>query len=247
MLPKQYEHPAKVAPITTIAVINLFRSNRNDSGVVAFSTGSEIFTGNGGPLTTLVDTQDDPLTFTGVEPGFNNSGTVAFRGSKPQDGAPGLFVVSDGTLTEVVSSDGEFDHFFEPAINNSGVIAFKASLDSGGQGIFVLDGASIQTVAETGITFSGFFLPAINDSGTVVFWASLTSGGAGIFAAAGGQITMIAVTKDADANSPFLIGVGKGSRPPRPPNRACGSPAHGSPVDGFLIGIDSPERRLHSW
>lgn len=30
-----------------------------------------------------------------------------------------------------------------------------------------------------------------------------------------------------------MIGVGKDSRPPRPPNRACGSPAHGSPVGGF--------------
>ena len=29
------------------------------------------------------------------------------------------------------------------------------------------------------------------------------------------------------------IGVGKGFRPPRPPNRACGSSAHGSPVGGF--------------
>ena len=33
------------------------------------------------------------------------------------------------------------------------------------------------------------------------------------------------------------IGVGNGFRRPRPPNRACGFPAHGSPVGGFLIGI----------
>ena len=33
------------------------------------------------------------------------------------------------------------------------------------------------------------------------------------------------------------IGVGKSLRPPLPPNRASGFPAHGSPVDGFLIGI----------
>ena len=35
------------------------------------------------------------------------------------------------------------------------------------------------------------------------------------------------------------IGVGNGLRRPRPPNRACGSPAHGSPVGSFLIGIGS--------
>src|SRR5262245_11001937 len=40
------------------------------------------------------------------------------------------------------------------------------------------------------------------------------------------------------------IGVGNGFRRPRPPNRACGSPAHGSPVGGFLIGIGSPASRL---
>jgi hypothetical protein len=46
--------------------------------------------------------------------------------------------------------------------------------------------------------------------------------------------------------SPEPIGVGNGFRRPRPPNRACGSPAHGSPVGGFLIGIGSPASRLQS-
>jgi hypothetical protein len=46
---------------------------------------------------------------------------------------------------------------------------------------------------------------------------------------------------------PSPIGVGNGFRRPRPPNRACGSPAHGSPVGGFLIGIGSPASRLQSW
>ena len=44
-----------------------------------------------------------------------------------------------------------------------------------------------------------------------------------------------------------LIGVGNSFRRPRPPNRACGSPAHGSPVSGFLIGIGSLASRLPSW
>ena len=43
------------------------------------------------------------------------------------------------------------------------------------------------------------------------------------------------------------IGVGKDLRPPRPPNRAGGSPAHGSPVGGFLTGIGSLLSRLHAW
>ena len=40
------------------------------------------------------------------------------------------------------------------------------------------------------------------------------------------------------ASSRTHIGVGKGSRPPRPPNRAGGFPAHGSPVGSCLIGTD---------
>ena len=40
-----------------------------------------------------------------------------------------------------------------------------------------------------------------------------------------------------------MIGVGNGFRRPRPPNRAYGSPAHGSPVGGFLIGIGSLTHR----
>ncbi len=39
----------------------------------------------------------------------------------------------------------------------------------------------------------------------------------------------------------------EGQRPPRPPNRACGSPAHGSPVGVFLNGIGSLLSRLHAW
>src|SRR5450830_1863185 len=44
-----------------------------------------------------------------------------------------------------------------------------------------------------------------------------------------------------------MIGVEKDFRPPLPPNRACGSPAHGSPVSGFLIGIGSLTPGLLSW
>ena len=51
--------------------------------------------------------------------------------------------------------------------------------------------------------------------------------------------------RSAGAGSPLcLIGVGRGLRPPLPPNRTGGSFAYGSPVGGFLIGIDSPRRGL---
>ena len=39
------------------------------------------------------------------------------------------------------------------------------------------------------------------------------------------------------------IGVGK--QPPLPPNRTCDSLAYGSPVDSFLIGIDTLKPKLY--
>ena len=45
----------------------------------------------------------------------------------------------------------------------------------------------------------------------------------------------------------MTIGVEKGSRPPLPPNRTCGSLAFGSPDCGFLIGIGSLPFGHLSW
>ena len=36
----------------------------------------------------------------------------------------------------------------------------------------------------------------------------------------------------------------EGPAPPLPPNRTCGFPAYGSPVKGFLFGIELTERGL---
>ena len=49
------------------------------------------------------------------------------------------------------------------------------------------------------------------------------------------------------APSQAHIGVEKGSRPPLPPNRTCGSLAFGSPDCGFLIGIGSLPFGHLSW
>ena len=49
-----------------------------------------------------------------------------------------------------------------------------------------------------------------------------------------------------DTGEPYLDR-GREGHPPRPPNRACGSPAHGSPVAGFLIGSVSRLHGLPAW
>src|SRR5215831_16854586 len=60
------------------------------------------------------------------------------------------------------------------------------------------------------------------------------------------EVGALLITGNRSSGEGSLIGVGKGSRPPRPPNRAGGSPAHGSPVGSFLIGIGAPAHRLHA-
>ena len=55
----------------------------NDARMVAFRTtldagGTAIFTGNGGPLTTIVSTSDGTFAGLGPHVSINNSGTVAF-------------------------------------------------------------------------------------------------------------------------------------------------------------------------
>jgi hypothetical protein len=62
-----------------------------------------------------------------------------------------------------------------------------------------------------------------------------------------GRSGTLASVKLAGVTKVRMIGVGDGFRRPRPPNRACGFPAHGSPVGGFLIGIGSLTAKLKPW
>jgi hypothetical protein len=59
-------------------------------------------------------------------------------------------------------------------------------------------------------------------------------------------VDILIIWGDAECWIYMEIGVGKDLRPPRPPNRACGSLAHGSPVGGLLIGISSRLHGLHA-
>ena len=206
-------------PITTIADSTSFEAgvpfqglfsdpSLNDSGMVAFyfemrSPDSPnivgIYTGAGGPITTIVDTSTTNNDFfLGGTPSLNNSGTVAF----PEDG-DGIFIARGGTITNV--TDNAFYSFFEsPSLNDSGTVAFVAGVfldaadiltDSGPfafapppvcerqdvKGIFTSSGGPLTTIAHC-FPFFTPLIPSLNNSGTVVFLAeNLITGGAGIF------------------------------------------------------------------
>jgi len=179
----------------------------NDSGTVAFAAlGREIhtgiFTGSGGPITTLYD-ESGPfndlffLTQTGT-PSLNDNGTVAFVAGLDV-GGEGIFTGSGRPPTTIVDTSGPFANVSDPSLNNSGTVAFRGQLDAGGQGIFTGAGGAITTIADSSGPFTTFVVaPDINDSGTVAFVASLDVGGQGIFTGSGGAITTIA-----DRRGPF--------------------------------------------
>lgn len=206
-------------PITTIADSTLFEASEpfqglfsdpslNDSGMVAFyfemrSPDSPnivgIYTGAGGPITTIVDTSTTNNDFfLGGPPSLNNSGTVAF----PEDG-DGIFIARGGTITNV-TDNAPYNIFESPSLNDSGAVAFAAGVrldavdiltDSGPfafapppacerqdvKGIFTSSGGPLTTIARCFPNFTPL-IPSLNNSGTVAFLAeNLITGGAGIF------------------------------------------------------------------
>ena len=174
----------------------------NDSGLVAFEasldTGSNglfdgIFTGSGGPITTLVDTSG-PFNDFFFPPSINNGGTIAF-GARLDTGGAGIFTSNGGLITTISDNSGPFENLEGSFIsfNDSGIVAFNAFLDTGEQGIFTGNGGPITTIIDNSNNrHDGFFsFPAINNNGTVAFNAFLNFD-FGIFASSNGSITTLA-------------------------------------------------------
>jgi len=185
-------------------------SSINPGGTVAFRavrdgdagewTGG-IFTGSGGPITTVAHVSGQFSSFRGLGflPAINTGGTVAFHATLDA-GGEGIFTGSGGPTSTIADSSGPFSTFVNfPSINTGGTVAFFARLDAGGNGIFIGSGGPTTTIADTSGPFSGFGgTPSINTGGTVAFDAFLDTGARGIFTGSGGPITTIA-----DNSGPF--------------------------------------------
>ena len=103
----------------------------NDSGMVAFvaqlSNGKRgIFTGSGGPTTTIADSSGF-LNFFGATPSLNNSGTVAFNAFL-DIGDDGIFTGPDLLADKVI---GENDMLFGSTVRE--LLIFPESLNDKGQ------------------------------------------------------------------------------------------------------------------
>jgi hypothetical protein len=179
---------------------NIFPSI-NSEGTVAFQAflrngGEGIFTGGGGPLTTIATnappspiSQFGPGQFSG--PSINDGGTVAFS-AVLVGGGFGIFTGGGGPLTTIADTSGPFSSFQGTAINNSGVVAFGVDLKGGGSQILTASGGAFSVIADTGGLFGGV---SINNRGTVAFVATNPiSAGSGLFTGNGGPLTTIVAT-----------------------------------------------------
>ncbi len=170
----------------------------NASGTVAFSAlldnGSRgVFTGNGGPTTT-VTISAMPFASFGA-PSINQAGTVAFYGKQATGVGEGIFAGNGGPLLTIADTAGQFDSFGGyTSINAAGKVAFVADQDSGPIGIFVGDGGVATPIVINSVSLNRVSSASIHDAGTVAFKAFLGQGNLsmGIFTSNGGPIATIA-------------------------------------------------------
>ena len=165
----------------------------NATGRVAFfarydAGGLGIFSGNGGPTTTIADSAGEFSDF-GLQPVINAAGTVAFEAAL-DIGGQGIFTGDGDVTTTIADSSGLYKSFINGGgglgINNTGMVVFFARLDDNSQGIFagpdpVADRVIGQGDALFGGTVSGIgFLGGLNDDGEIAFRYTLIGGKMGI-------------------------------------------------------------------
>jgi hypothetical protein len=183
----------------------------NEAGTVAFyarvTGGAGIFSGSGGPTTTIAGTSGPYNRFTRdgfmiplvdqTIPAINDAGRVTFF-AQLDGGGTGIFSVLGGATATIAQSSGPFSSFsVNPSINGGGTVAFIGILDSSPQGVFTGSGGGTTTIADTSGSFQSFganaTIPAINDAGQTAFIATQDGGaGSGIFRSTGGLPTTIA-------------------------------------------------------
>lgn len=174
----------------------------NDSGTVAFwaeqSTGVDgIYTGNGGPLTTVLHVND-----TGVQDiwGFksiNNSGAVAVQLQYLANNTT-IEVRKGATHTSIVSVNGTaFTQLSDPQINDNGLVAFWGKKTSS-EGIYTGNGSTAPVAicdTSAGADFYGFGKYAsIGNDGNVAFAAKPNGGEYKLYKSNGTTRTLIVQT-----------------------------------------------------
>lgn len=179
----------------------------NASGTVAFFSprngfrSSIIFTGNGGPLTPVLDTLNTNFGAFGAV-AINASGRVVFRGIL-KDRNEGIFVATsnpDGTtgVVDLVDSNNpDFFQFGDPVISDTGIAAAFTGVATGLEVISATgSGVTARTDAANG--FADIEHPSINNRGAVAFSVLEADGSQGIFVELTGGASPVAILQTGD-------------------------------------------------
>jgi hypothetical protein len=160
-------------------------SGMNERGEVVFLgvrngfRSQAIFTGNGGPLTPVVDTATDPKLSALGNADINASGKVVFR-AVLMDGTEGIFLAAGGYRDVVDTNNPNLAGFLDPVMNNAATVGSAAFLSAGGQVAFTADARGINARTNSS-SFSSIDFVSINNSGAIAFFATETIGRDGIF------------------------------------------------------------------
>jgi len=189
----------------------------NASGTVAFQAARSglastiIFTGDGGPLTTVLDVLNSNFKSFGAV-AINRAGQIVF-GATQKDRSAGVFVVTPksyemgkdggssgpGNVIDIVDTHNpDFFQFGDPVINDAGIVADFAGVAAGGE-VFSGDakGLTVRTDPTNGL-FADFEHPSINNRSAVAFSTFQTNGGQGIFVELTGGASPVAVLQTGD-------------------------------------------------
>jgi hypothetical protein len=180
-------HAGNGGPLIDIGNGSSTNPRINASGTVAFLTGVSIVTGNGGPPTTIADTNGQ---FSGFDPflSINDNGIVVFKASL-KSGGNAIFASDGSSISTIATDSGPFEYVSRPSINASGTVSYFAQTATQ-SGIFIgpdpvadkviVTGDPLFGSIATGISYASGNGGDINGSGSVVFKYTLANGTSGI-------------------------------------------------------------------
>jgi hypothetical protein len=194
----------------------------NNSGTVAFFAYVRdsivdhprpgVFTGNGGPVTTIADSRDsDIFSSFFSEPSINDNGIVAFVGILKPRGEWGIFA-SNGLTRTTIADSSDLNQLityyldYRIIINNQGVVVF-----SGDTGIFTGINRIFTTIAVSDFPNFVVYTPSINNLGVVAFGGAINIRGPetayGVFTGNGGSLTTILTTVNDPSKTVGPVGI----------------------------------------
>lgn len=199
----------------------------NDAGTVAFQASrnglrsSVILTGDGGPLTTVLDTVNSNFIDFGAV-AINSDGEIVFRGIL-KGRQEGVFVVRKALTSQVRNETAEngnvataaasvidivdsinqnFFGFGDPVINNAHIVAAFTSVPVGvgtGVEVFSGDARGITARSDPNVSFAELEHPSLNKSGALAFSSLGNDGSQAIWVELTGGASPVAILQSGDA------------------------------------------------